>query len=67
MWQILQQYIQSSELEMIQSDPAASDMILQSVFKMLLDVKIDTVIMEKIEMKWKWLIATEIPCTLDLG
>ena len=35
--------IQSSELEMIQSDPAASDMILQSVSKMLLDVKIDTV------------------------
>ena len=51
MWQILQQYIQSSELEMIQSDPAASDMILQSVLKIALDVKIDTVIMEKIKVK----------------
>ena len=51
MWQILQQYIQSSELEMIQSDPAASDMILQSVSKIALDVKIDTVIMEKIKVK----------------
>ena len=50
MWQILQQYIQSSELEMIQSDPAAADMILQSVSKMLLDVKIDTVIIEKIKV-----------------